>query len=337
MKINSLFNSQLKEEFLKLYPENTARTYAYDLAKISESERFYNKDIFNFTYEQLEDALKSLQAKSYGSISRMISTISQYYFWANNKGLVSTKIDYSDLFFEDKISSYVWTHAIKHAYVSREEMYDICDKFVNAIDRATAILPFEGIKGEELSEMINLKYSDINFNTGETILTDLHGNTRQIIITNKRTFDILKEAQSQDVYLKKNGNAIGKTTTSVIIDSPYVIKKTINLNPDNLKGTEYSEDEKVTAGYLEAKFTRFFKDKYNSRGQVINEAFINLPFLNINNIFKSGFFEFCHNLEIEKGVLSTNDYLSICQRYGIKTDRWATYKFQYIKWKQNNL
>jgi len=321
-----LFNESLKREFLETYANNTARTYMYDLVRISDSEEYYNEDVYNFTYDQLDDAFKSMQCRSVGSVSRVLSTIGKYISWANSKGYVTTKTDIVSLFGGDKIDKYVWRNAFKNQYISRDEMYSICDQLVNAIDRVIIVLPFEGIKGERLFEMLNLCYDDINVATGEI---NVPGRLNHVTLC-RRSIEILIEAKDQYVYLKRNNQARGKATECLVLQSPYVVKKTTNVSPNSIN-VDLQEDEMATFGYVESKYTRIFKPKISKSGVITDESVISKPFLNINNMYKSGLFSTINDLENSKGQLDGKDYVSVCEKYGINTERWSSIKSEYQK------
>jgi integrase len=347
--MKAMYNEKTKLRYLSHYEIDTAKTYMYDLARIKDSEEFYGKDIFNFTFAQLDDTFRSLQARSFGSINRMASTIGQYIEWAVNSGLVANKIDVADYFTSENLMNYVSKNAITGSICTREEMYSFCDALINAIDRAPIVCAFEGIKGQDLTEMINLRYNDINRKTGEVRLTAVFTDTIKLpdgkkeikktvrnrtITIPQESIDILIESYEQDVYYKKNGNAISRVQTSSIIPSDYIIKKTKNQNPDGHSAGE-GDGEEVTAGYIQAKITRIFKNQVSKNGLVTDEAFITTaPYMNLNNLFKSGVFSMLAEMEEKKEVLSKEDYVDVCIRYGMREERWASYKSAYLKYKQ---
>ncbi|WP_027399040.1 phage lytic cycle repressor MrpR family protein [Anaerovorax odorimutans] len=325
-----MYNESLKNRFLNIYSDDTAKIYKYSLLQISESEEFYKKDIFDFNYDQLDNAFKSIRSKTMSGVRRNVSPILEYIRWANKNGFVKSKIDITNLFMGDKLKDYVWKHAHINSYIYREEMYVICEQLINPIDRAIIVLAFEGIDGKGHFEMINLKYSDIDFQTGKVHVANEKGDIREIVITYKKSLDILKEAQKQNTYLIGNGEANrSKRTEFELTDTPYIIRK-IN-RPNTSKNNEL-----VSSGFIASKATKFFKGKRD----VVTGEFVEIPFvgdcefLNLQNIFKSGYFDYCMNLENEKGELKTQDYKDICIRFGINPNNIQSYKAQYLDWKK---
>lgn len=336
MEDKVIYNKELKERFLENYNEDTAQTYRNTLYKISESEEFYNKDCFNFNYEQLDNAFKSLQPKTLASARTVVSRVSEYIAWANQNGYVKTKIDISELFNKDKIKEYVWKHAQLRRLISREEVLAYCDDIYNPIDKILLVGLFEGINGKEWSELINLKCSDINFNTGEFKLTDLDGSIRQITITDERVLKIFKEATDQTEYYINNGEpSTAYRTVFPLTDSPYVLRKMIRKNID--ESLEAYEDDKISNATLRGKAILIFKGVINpTSGKVDKEPYLSdARFLNLTNIHISGYYDYCYKLEKEKGELSVEDYCLAFKRYGIKNESLVyKYRQQYGNWKE---
>lgn len=329
-----MYNEELKNRFLEQYPLKTAETYKDSLMQIEESEVFYDRDVFNFTYEQLDNAFKGMKAKTLSGVRRIVSPILEYIRFANQEGFIKSKIDITNLFMGDKLNDYIWSHANRHSYIFREELYGLCEFLVNGVDKAILVLAFEGIDGREHFEMLNLKYTDVNFATGEIRVCNIEGEIREIIIKDQRSLDILKESQLQDTYIYGNGEPVqSKIKEAELSDTPYVVRKIDKVNRGN------SNSDVAGTGLLLSKTTRFFKGKRDKNtGEYINEPYLSdSEFLNLNNIFKSGFFDYCMGLEKERGELKTEDYKNACLRYGINPKNLQSYKKQYLDWKTNIL
>jgi len=327
-----MYNQELKERFLLSYPKRSAEIYRDSLTKISKIEEKYQKDVFSFSSEELNNCFDDFKSKTLAGIRRLVTPVKQYIKWANANGFIENKFDFTDLFTDDVLEQYVWKYANQKSYVSRDEIFDFCEGLVNFTDQCILILPLEGIKGEESFEMTHLKFSDIDFSTGRTKVTNIKNQTREFIIEDKRSLDILFAAKNQETYIINNGmENNSKVKEFEIEDSPYVIRKMIRSNNSN------GEGEPVTPNYVLSKAVRFFKGtKKPFSNEVTEEPFIlGAEFLNITNIFKSGFFDYCMKLEKERGELETKDYEEVCMRYGVDTKLAYSYKKQYLTWKNN--
>lgn len=321
------YNKELKERFLENYNKETAKTYRFDLVRISDAENRKGKDCFNFTYEELDDAFKALECKTLASARSSVAAISEYIAWANQKGFVKTKIDISELINGDKIKDYVWKHAQEESLINRDRLHAICDSLVNPIDAAIPALFFEGV---EHTEIIYLKKRDIDFDSGKISLTD----GREIIINDKIILNILKEASKQTEYTPNNGDITEKTKRARIhlCDTPYLIR---TIQRREIVHESYDEANNVRELFISSKAVKFFKGVIDKDGNMTKQPFVSdAYFLNFNNIFKSGYCDYCFELEKEKGELTTDDFKRTCVRFGMKEDRWQAYKENYFEWKK---
>ena len=316
-----MYNKKFKDSFLSEYPKRTAGTYIYDLKRVSQREEMLDKNVYDFTYEEMDDMFKSMHYKTLASARRSVSTVSEYVDFANRNGKISSKIDISQLFRKDKLKEYVWKYAYLESFVTRDEMYEMTDMLYNYSDKLPIILSFEGIKGEELIDMINLKFSDINFKTGECkLITD----KPSVIIKDRRSLDLIQESKNESEYHFKNGEATGRVRVAELMDTDYVLKKTTRPNSNN-------EVEIVTVGFLEAKMTRIFK------GMGEQEPFIpGKDFVNLTSLFKSGIFDKVR--EVEKSLKLTKigglDFIEIVKTRGLDERSAYRYKTEYDNYKE---
>ncbi len=335
-----MYNQTLKERFVANYDTGTAKTYLADLSRISFAEERHQKDLFNFSIEQIDEALKSIQFKKKSSVERAVSTCRMYSEWANQNGFVPAKINLWEIFTTEKLDQYIWQHALKNSYIDREELFtNIIPNIVNPTDYIPILLVFEGVFGKKLDEFINLKYSDINFENGHVTLTRDDGTLRDIIIEDKRVLDLLLEAQTDTVYYKENGYSESHIPESTIIITPYVVRKTTRLGITSDSVDMIVEgDEKVGHATVSARFAKVFRGFRHPDADKNREPFIDgYEFLNATNIFKSGYFAYCKGLEKKYGRgLMTDDYEDACRRYGIKPSLAISYKVQYVAWKKRN-
>ena len=329
-----MYNAELKNRFLETYSDKTSKTYKDSLMQISESEEARGKDIFSFNYEQLDNAFKSIRTKTLSGARRIISPVLEYIRWANQNGFVKSKIDITNLFMGDKLKNYVWKHAQDNSYIGREEVYELCEYLANDVDKAVLILAFEGIDGREHFDMLNLKYTDINFATGKVKVVNINGEIREVIIEHQQSLDILKASEQQVSYMLSNGDSPNSRKKEYdLVDTPYVVRKIERKNDSG------ENDEVATVGFLLAKVTRFFKGKRNiTTGELVEEPFLSdCEFLNLTNLFKSGYFDYCMTMEKEYGELQTGHFRDACLRFGVNPKNLQSYKAQYLDWKINSM
>mgnify|MGYP000846721635 CR=1 FL=1 len=327
-----MYNAELKNRFLEQYSNvKTRKTYSDSLSQINDMEELYDKDVFLFTYEELHEALNGIRTKTSSGAGRIISPIMKYIDFANEEGYVPSKITYTKLFKGKKLEEYISSYALNNSYIVRDELYDICSYLTNDMDKSILVMAFEGIDGREHFEMRNLKKQDINFSTGEVEVTNIDGEIRKITIEDKRSLDILEDTIKETEYKFSNGAELLRAKDDILENTPYLLRRV----ESKLSNTEI-EDERVTSNFLSCKVTVFFKGKKVKKNIIADPPYVpNYQFLNITNVFKSGFFDYCTQLEQKKGIkLETKDYKTACERYGINPNNIPSYKKQYLDWKE---
>jgi site-specific recombinase XerD len=334
-----MYNEELKKRYLSssIYDSKTQKTYLSDLNRIGESEDYFKKDLFNFTYEQIDEALKGIQFKKQSSVERAVSTYRMYSNWANQNGFVPSKTNLWELYTMEKLSQYVWEYALDNSFITREQLFnDIISKVENPLDYIPTLLTFEGIYGRTMDEMINLKYKDINFKTGVVKLTSNSGEQRSIILKDKRILNLIQDAEMETTYYADNGRSEGFNAKSSIIMTPFVIRKTTLKSIIKYASNDglFYGNEKVGVMTIEARFARIFRGYRHPNPNKCKAPFVEgFSFLNATNIFKSGYFDYCLNIEKEKGELEFKDFELACVRYGIRPVLASTYKKQYLNWR----
>lgn len=327
-----MFNQQLKNRFLAQYNEDSAKVYRNSLMKIDEIETQYNKDIFNFTYEELDEALQGITSKTQNGMFRIVSAIRQYMEWANQEGFVKSKMVYSKLLTVSKLNDFIWDDGFLKTLITRDELFLFCDKIENAIDKAIIVLAFEGIDGMGHYEMRSLKKTDVDFDSGIINITTFNKTNRTVVLKDKRSLDVLQEAINQKA-IRTNG----KNSIRELVETQYILRKSESNNPFNDNVCDENGDNMVTKHYPTQRATRIFKGKYSKDSLTDFEKdpyIFERRLVSLATIFKSGYFDYCKQLEQEKQKeLEIEDYKSLCVRFGISKTRAYTYKREYLQFK----
>lgn len=312
---NELFNAEIKERFLSNYTnKSTRRNYRFILAKAKDLEEFFNQDLYSFSFNQFEELMRAFDAKTTKSLGNRRSIIKRYVNWAESQGYCPPNIGLKLLFKED-LKKYINIVAQENKYITREEMYKICDKLYNYQDKAIVVLPFEGVRGRSdiqhtYEEVRNLKPEDIDIKDNTLKLTRDNGDVRNIKV-DERSIDILYNAALEQEYHKGNGESTGKFAIRPLADMPYVIRPI--ERSDSL--------ERISPQAVNSKFykIRYYLPEYQ--------------FLNFTILFQSGMIEKCIEKEKEKGKLQPEDYRNIYTRYGLKEENWYNLKENYTQYK----
>lgn len=298
--INSkkLYNEKIKNDFLNsgLISSQTIKNYRRIFSRSSIMEKVLQKDLYDFTLEELEEFLYDLNPTTLDASNVNARIITTYLNWAIVEGykkeenpltLVSSK--YFSKFVDETIKIYFTDYEINF-------IEDNCD---NSQDAVIFALLFTGVGGKDMSELRNLKKQDVNFETGELLLTDSDGSTR-IIIVNDYVLHLIRQALDQREYYKKNGQAeqadnIREFTT--LIQSNYVLRNS-NTNTDNVGAVN--------------------SNTIYRRIKIISET-VGIPYLNGKNVSRSGMIAMAKELLEEEKELGNKQYKKIAERFRVSS------------------
>lgn len=290
-----LYNEETKEMFLEsgLISPETAKSYRRIFTKSSIMEKVLDKDLYSFNKEELEEFFFDLNPKTTdasGVYGRIVTT---YINWAvvrgfiNNNPLETVNTKYFSKFVDKT----------RKLYFTDREMMMIEDNCENAQDAVIFALIFSGAYGKDLSELRNLKREDVNFDTGELLLTDDDGSTRTIIVDD-HVLRIIRQAINQREYYKRNGQMeqVGNMRDfTELVESNYVLR-------NSKTKTESTDGVNSTAIYRRIK--------------TISET-IDIHYLTGKNVLRSGMIFMAKELFEEEGRLDSPQYAKISKRFSV--------------------
>ena len=223
-----------KEEFCKIkviedftdfvrsknYSENTIISYISDLYYFYE---YIKKDLIKITEDDIREYLSFLNDKKdkASSVRRKISTFKSFYkfLYLNNyidkKDYPLVKITYPKL--EKKLPKFIYYN----------DLLDILDESTKDSDgvRDRLIIEMLYATGVRVSELINIKYEDIDFNNRRIVVCG-KGNKERIVYYGEYAEDVLKEYMATHernkegyVFTNKNNERITDRGIRYIIDN----------------------------------------------------------------------------------------------------------------------
>lgn len=229
--------SNLKEEFLNdlNLKEGTMINYRriFDLVKLVEEK--YDKDVKDFNFEEIEEVLYSFKSSKRNTVETYGRIVSSYLNWCKENGYIENNVMKS--LKPNDFQKYVIDKE-KHIDIKNLTYYeDGCENFQDAV---ILRLLFIGVGGKGLSEIRNLKKSDLNGNKlllTNTLTSDKYGQpikftTREIEI-DERTRYLIDGAIGQNIYFKKNGTVEEGTNIrpyTDLIDNDYVVRASHTKN-----------------------------------------------------------------------------------------------------------
>ena len=223
------FLNYLKDE--RNYSDKTILNYKMDL------ENFYNyinkKKTKKIKFDFLEEYIENLSQKKYStkSIQRHISSLKSYFKFLYNKNYIN--VNPAELLClpknEIKLPNYLTIIDLEKIY---ELDLSLRDKLIVELLYSTGI---------RLSELVNIKISDINF-YDKTIKVLGKGNKERYVLFGSVCSKLLKEYINNEnrVYLllNKNGNKLSERGVEYIIEKIF---KSVNvhakLTPHTLRHT----------------------------------------------------------------------------------------------------
>lgn len=297
--------NDLKERFLHQYNEKTQYYMRYiiyaDVLKIIEDKK--NKDLYQFSRDELLQLIGELNPSSLQAAITQLSVIRKYISFAMANGYLTTGINFANLITQEDLSGFINNRAIELKHLTKEEITGIANTLNNSVDSAFIMLLFEGIKGESLNEIINLKREDVDFNNCILKLTD-NGNIRYRKVS-EETINILQEASEQKDYL-------------VIVDTS---KRSLEFTK-RLQDTDYIIRSTGVKGIDPVKYRTLLAKLRTIKSEIGN------PYLTVTSIWESGMINYAKELMGDKGIteLNTEHYKEISKWAGRSEDLWFNTK-----------
>lgn len=322
-----LYDPERKNKFLyDRYPnEDTRNTYGSLLQKISDYEEDNQKDLCDFSLSEATDLMVGLMKTSENALDVAHTIINKYTEWCIDSSQNYSKTGFNAFKLLDKKDKHKFVHKVaqKLSYITRDEMYEKCSLLYNYADKALVCALFERIKGRpergtSLEEIRNLKKTDLLPEINGVILTRFDENgvakTKPITV-DKRTMDIFVIAAQEETYHKENGES--KTTFAImqLKDNQYLFRTGDSGGDD--------EDGRIKISSI------------NSRFKIIRK-YTNSKFLTPTNLFYSGLFERCEQIEEQYGgKLMVEHYQRIYKDLELNDGQGATLKLKYETFKKN--
>ena len=223
----------------KNYSNNTLISYLSDLYYFSE---FVKKDLTKVKEEDIRDYLEflNLHKEKASSVRRRISTLKTFYKFLYNNGYIDKK--------DNPLVKTVYPKLEKKLpkFIYYNDLLEIINESTRDSDglRDRLIIEMLYATGVRVSELVNIKYSDIDYNN-RRIRVCGKGNKERIVYYGEYAEDILKEYMSTHkknelgyVFTNNRGQQITDRGIRYIIDG--IMKKLsvkVHVTPHVLRHT----------------------------------------------------------------------------------------------------
>ncbi|MCI1590408.1 phage lytic cycle repressor MrpR family protein [Heyndrickxia oleronia] len=293
MKKDTFYNTEIKEAFLSSYSGDSQNTYAYVFRKSAVMEDFVEKDLYDFSLNQIEKFLKSLELSTLNAAKTYGRVVSAYLNWAIEKGYKKDENLLKDIgsdWFKQFANE-------KKSFFTYKDLKDIEKQLVNFQDKIIPRLLFEGACGRMVSELLNLTIKDVRGNVLH--LKNDNGSEREIAVSDE-TISMIHKAYDENEYLNKNGESMGKRSVSQLIRNEYIIRTT---------------ESKGTINTVRASNHIIYR-----RLSLIEEI-TGVEGLNPRRYTWSGIFYMGKKLFLRDGELGDKQYAEICKQFDTKDSK----------------
>lgn len=268
-----MYNEERKLRFINERKKEIIVTDNFFEVHFSKSEEFeerLQKDLCDFTTDDIIDFYKMKNFKSISGIQVINSHLTAYTQWCLNENLVKDNQNHY-LEINTKIMKNCLNKMIRNQrIITREELLNRIALLPNAQDKFIILSLFEFGKSKNYSDISNIRISDFHNNTLEL------KSGRSVIVSNL-LYLYAKESDVEKIY---NSMTCTGTKTMTLIDEGYVVKKYPNSK---------SDDEFYTGRRIYHSITRALD-------------YLELGFLTSNDISDSGRISFIKEKAKEYGI-----------------------------------
>lgn len=312
IKNNPLFNPSRKNEFLedsianKVITEETSKSYARIFGITANIESALDKDISEFSFEEVETVLRNFKSNNRNTIESYGRIISSYLNWCMDKGYVNKNVlkNLKPNDFENYLTN-------TEIYTPENKLRRYEDGCTNFQDAIILRLLFIGVGGKQMSEIRNLKVTDIDWDKKQlrlvnTLKYDKNGIsekfTERFLSFDDRTEYLLRGAIEQKTYTKRNGQMVEGADNvrefTDLVQNDYVVRASITKTENWNRPVD--------------KFVIY------RRISVISET-LRIDDLTAKFIQRSGMIYFAKNLIQGHNKLSLDDMKIVADRFNMKS------------------
>lgn len=237
--INEVYNKETKERFLnsidmEQYPPRWWER-VFEKTYIFEKEK--QKDLYDFTVPDILEFYKFLDIGTFAPLMIYNLNLLKYGQWALNESLIFDGQNHFDEIDNEVLYSCVSKVKVEQSILSYEKFMDLINrKIVNDQDKFIFFCLFEGIKGKNYQEIVDLKMSDID----EDELKATLSSGREVYVP-AEFIDICRKADRQTEYynlpdleivrpLIPSGNILKEKSNSRGLDLNRTVYNTITRN-----------------------------------------------------------------------------------------------------------
>ncbi|MCY9737549.1 site-specific integrase [Paenibacillus alvei] len=291
-----LYNEEVKHDFLQLYSKGSEDYYKRIFEKSVVLENRLDRDLFDFTLEELEDLMFDLDPMTINAAQTNYSIISSYISFAIDKGYRTNSIN------SLKAMGSTWSEKFvdksKKLYFSSYEIDEIILNLDNAQDAVIVSLLFHGVCGKEFSEIRNLTKHDLDLENNILTLRNEKGLKRKLHVKNENLFTLLRQAFAQTKYVKRNRqmDELSNSTPEIdLVANDFIVRKTAIVGRDN---------DPVEKNVIFRRIN-------------LTKELFDIPYFTTKNIFRSGVIAEAKEVYLREGKLEKDQLTRIANKFQI--------------------
>jgi integrase len=219
----NIYNEEIKQKFLDTYEnEGTKNTIKYIFFYSYLNEVPLNKDLYDFSKEEIGKIVADSQPKSLSVAKTKLRFIHQYISWAisNNYRRNSINPLQNEANDDEWLKQFVDPQL--KMFISKNDVNEFTTHLVNYQDIVIMHLIFNGVYGHSSTELRNLKITDINEEEKTLRLYDEKKGERYIQV-DEDLINLIHKANNEPVYQSSNGRG-ERQKESDLIQNEFVIR-----------------------------------------------------------------------------------------------------------------
>ena len=274
-----------KEKYLSsVINTATRKTIKGHLLKLDEYEVTLGKPLKDFSFEECEEFLYSLNSKSKGSVRGRVSYIKHYFIETYGEDSFK-KTSFSKI---KNFEKYINHEEFGEKCITYRQLIEFEKVIFNSCDKCLLELLFNGIKADEITL---LKPEHFDFINHTIKVTDNKGKVRIVKGCTDRCFELAKKTIIQKTYVLNNGSAVNRRNRNEVFQNGLGVRQ--EEFPDSiylLKSTDGTDANKpVSTAFLQNR-VRVMRDWIDNKN------------LSVKSIYQSGILHAAYEMMQKKTV-----------------------------------
>lgn len=239
------YNSERKNTYfdeLEARKPGSSIPILYIFKKVKSIEKMWDKDVCDFTIDEIKKILAMFNASSLNALAKTVSILRSYTEWCCSNRLSIDNINHYNEIKLDMLSLYV--NKKKNHLVTREELMKILSQFYNVSDRFLFLALFEGVVNDSISELFQLTPDNIDPKNRSIIF-----NNGKEKFMSKQLYEYALSSSVEEEYCTIRADGV-ETVTKLQLGN--IINSRNNVSKDTLSSIERratSRFEAIRKGY----------------------------------------------------------------------------------------